>query len=131
MKIEHIAIWTEDLEGLTQFYESYFGGTRNNKYTNSEKQFESYFVSFDSGCRLEIMKMPTVPGTNNNPYDQFTGIIHFAFEMENQRAIDEKTTELKNAGFEVLDGPRVTGDGYYESVILDPDKNRVELTCVV
>ncbi|MCR9252060.1 MAG: VOC family protein [bacterium] len=131
MFIEHIAIWTENLEGMTAFYEKYFDGKRNEKYFNSKKNFESYFVKFDSGCRLEIMQMPTIPETRNDAYSQFSGIIHFAFDLKNKESIDLKTKELVAAGYELIDGPRVTGDGYYESVILDPDKNRVELTCLV
>lgn len=131
MFIEHIAIWTENLEGMTAFYEKYFDGKRNEKYFNPKKNFESYFVKFDSGCRLEIMQMPTIPETRNDAYSQFSGIIHFAFDLKNKESIDLKTKELVEAGYELIDGPRVTGDGYYESVILDPDQNRVELTCLV
>ncbi len=130
MKIEHIAIWTSDIEKLSEFYVKYFDGTRNEKYINQNKNFASYFISFDSGCRLEIMQMQGVPDSKNDAITQFTGIIHFAFDVENREALVAKTNQLEAAGFQVIDGPRVTGDGYFESVILDPDQNRVELSCL-
>ncbi len=129
MRIEHVAIWTDNLERLTSFYEKYFQGKRNEKYSNKKKKFESYFLSFDSGCRLEIMSMEGIPASKDDVYQQFAGLIHLAFDLGNKIAVDQKTAELVKDGFELLDGPRITGDGYYESVILDPDHNRVELTC--
>ncbi len=128
MRIEHIAIWTHDLERLRQFYENYFGGIANTKYVNPRKHFESYFITFADGARLEPMQMPTVPSSKNNAEEQFTGYIHVAFSVGSREAVDALTDRLRRDGYRLLDGPRTTGDGYYESVMLDPDKNRVEIT---
>ncbi len=128
MKIEHLAVWVKDLEAMKDFYCRYFQATANNKYINSSKQFQSYFLSFAGGPRLELMQMPAVPETRNNVYDQFTGLIHFAIALGSKEKVDAMTAQFLRDGFEVLDGPRYTGDGYYESVILDPEKNRIELT---
>ena len=128
MKIQHVAIWSRDIETLRQFYETYFGARSNEKYVNDSKEFESYFLSFDSGAGLEIMHMPTIPATANDPHEQFTGLIHVAISVGSEEKVDELTNELKNAGHEVIDGPRRTGDGFYESVVLDPESNRIEIT---
>ncbi len=128
MKIEHIAIWTRNLEKLKSFYEVYLNAKAGEKYTNTKKQFESYFLSFEDGCRLELMQMYSVPDSLNDVHKQFTGFIHFAVSTGSKEQVDSLTHRLKGDGFEVLDGPRTTGDGYYESVVLDPDGNRVEIT---
>ena len=128
MKVEHIAIWTKDIEGLRQFYEKYFYASSNEKYTNSEKGFSSYFLSFDSGARLEIMQMSSVPETANDPYKQFTGLIHITISVGSAEKVDTLTANLAENGYEVLDSPRETGDGYYESTVLDPENNRIEVT---
>jgi lactoylglutathione lyase len=128
MHIEHLAIWVKDLELMKDFYCRYLAATANAKYTNQAKQFQSYFLSFAGGPRLELMQMPVVPVSKDNIYDQFTGLIHFAISLGSKEKVDEMTAMFKADGFEVLDGPRTTGDGYYESVILDPEKNRIELT---
>jgi len=128
MKIEHIALWTKDLEKMKTFYERYFRAKAGDKYTNLKKNFESYFLSFESGARLELMQMPSVPASTNNVYNQFTGLIHFAISTGTKERVDALTIELKKDGYEILDGPRTTGDGYYESVVLDPEGNRVEIT---
>ena len=127
MKIEHVAVRAKDIEKLKNFYEKYFGATSNDKYNNYNKNFSSYFLSFNSGPRLEIMQMPSVPETANNPYEQFTGLIHIAISVGSVEKVDSLTSKLTQDGYEVLDGPRKTGDGYYESVVLDPEKNRVEI----
>lgn len=128
MQIEHIAIWTHHLEELKVFYETYFAATANNKYVNPTKQFESYFLTFKSGARLELMQMSTIPATKNSPETQFTGYIHLAFSVGSQVEVDQLTARLQQAGYQVVDGPRRTGDGYYESAVLDPDGNRIEIT---
>lgn len=128
MILEHIAIWTYKLEVLRSFYETYFGGKSNEKYVNQKNGFSSYFLSFQSGSRLELMQMPGIPETYRDLENQFTGFIHMAFEAESQQAVDELTEKLRAAGHKVIDEPRTTGDGYYESVVLDPDENRVEIT---
>lgn len=128
MKIEHVAIWAKDLERLKSFYENYFNATSNDKYINKKKGFSSYFLSFDSGARLEIMHNNHIPESQNNIYDQFTGLIHLAVSVGSAEKVDTLTAKLKSYGFEVLDGPRTTGDGYYESAVLDPEGNRLEIT---
>lgn len=128
MQIEHIAIWTADIERLKHFYVNYFNAKVGNKYINIKKGFESYFLSFDTGCRLEIMQMPGIPGTVNDIYKQFTGLIHFAVSVGSKEQVDMLTERLRKDGYEVVGEPRLTGDGYYESVILDADGNRVEIT---
>jgi lactoylglutathione lyase len=128
MHIEHLAIWTSDLERLKAFYEKYFQATVGAKYVNPAHQFESYFLSFATGPRLEIMRMPTVPPSKNDVEAQFTGYIHLAISVGSMAKVDVLTAHLRADGYRVLDGPRTTGDGYYESVVLDPDGNRVEIT---
>ena len=128
MKIEHVALWVKDLEKMKSFYEQYFHAKAGEKYINPKKQFESYFLSFDSGSRLELMHMPSVPDSKDDVYKQFKGFIHFAVSTGTKEQVDSLTQWLKNDGFEILDGPRTTGDGYYESVVLDPEGNRVEIT---
>jgi lactoylglutathione lyase len=128
MHIEHIAIWTHDLERLKAFYETYFHASANSKYVNPTRQFESYFLSFDNGARLEIMQMPGVRPSKEDAVAQFTGYVHLALSVGSKAQVDALTLRLQTAGYRVLDGPRTTGDGYYESVVLDPDGNRLELT---
>ena len=128
MKIEHIAIWCQDLEGLRQFYETYFEARSIPKYANEGKGFESYFLSFDSGARIELMRMPSIRETADDPYAEDVGLAHLAFSVGSEERVDALTAALAGAGYEVLDGPRRTGDGYYESAVLDPEKNRIEIT---
>ena len=128
MRIEHIAIWTPDLERLRQFYETYFEGCANTKYVNPRKQFESYFLTFADGARLELMQMPAVPTSTDDVELQFTGYIHVAFSVGSREAVDALADRLQADGYPILDGPRTTGDGYYESTTLDPDGNRIEIT---
>ena len=130
MTLEHVAIWTDQLEVLKDFYVNYFGGVSNQKYTNSSKQFHSYFLTFNSGARLELMSMPGIPeNANDRAIKQHKGIIHLAFGVNTVTEVDQKAVELKAAGFTILSGPRKTGDGYYEFETLDPDNNRLEVTC--
>ena len=128
MQIEHIAIWTKQLEILKDFYIKYFKATPNEKYHNPKKSFSSYFLSFENGCRLEIMEKVGIPINKNDVYDEYTGLIHFAVSVGSKEKVDEMTETFRNDGFEIVGEPRTTGDGYYESVILDPDKNRIEIT---
>jgi lactoylglutathione lyase len=128
MKIEHVAIWAKDIEKLRNFYVQYFGARPNEKYANGVKKFSSYFLNFDAGARLEIMQMPSVPESADNPYKQYAGIIHIAISVGSAEKVDTLTSDLSRDGYQVLDGPRKTGDGYYESVVLDPENNRVEIT---
>ena len=127
MKIDHLAIWTYNLEGLRNFYMHYFDASSNDVYHNHSREFRSYFLSFGGDCRLEIMEMPNIPKSKDNPLKQFTGIIHFAIKVGTKKKVDEITEMLRKDGFKVLGEPRNTGDGFYESIFLDPDGNRVEI----
>ena len=128
MRIEHVAIWTQDLEGLKDFYVDFFGGQPNDKYVNARTGFESYFLAFESGARLELMQMASIPAARHDPLEQGQGLIHLAFSVGSREAVDQLTERLRERGYTILGEPRTTGDGYYESVALDPDGNRVEIT---
>ena len=130
MKIEHVALWAKDIDKIKSFYEKYFSAKSNSLYTNPKTRFSSYFLSFGSGARLEIMQMQSVSDKtrNPNPHDQSTGYIHIAISVGSEEKVNTLTAKLLKDGFKVLDGPRKTGDGYYESVVLDPEQNRVEIT---
>ena len=129
MIIEHLAIWTQNLEALKDYYIQYFGAQANDKYTNVQKQFQSYFLSFASGARLELMSRPDIPANANDPVKaQYLGLIHFAFGVNTMAEVDQKVEQLRAAGFPILSGPRKTGDGYYEFETLDPDNNRIEVS---
>jgi lactoylglutathione lyase len=129
MKIEHVAIWTDNLERLKNYYIKYFDGKPGVKYSNDKKKFHSYFISFASGARLEIMTIPGIENNLDNEKRQYQkGIIHLAFGMETIQQVDEKAIQLKADGFKILSWPRKTGDGYYEFETLDPDDNRIEVT---
>ena len=128
MVIDHIAIWTENLEELKDFYSQYFNGILGEKYVNKQNGFQSYFITFITGSKLEIMMMPNIPNNLNNSTKQYKGIIHLAFGLDSINAVDLKAKEFESNGFQIINGPRVTGDGYYEFEIFDPDNNRVEIS---
>jgi lactoylglutathione lyase len=129
MTLEHVAIWTAQLELLKTFYCTHFGGVANDPYTNTVRGFQSYFIAFDSGARLELMSMPGIPeNTMDRAGTQHLGIIHLAFGVETEAEVDQKALQLSDAGFPILKGPRRTGDGYYEFETVDPDGNRLEVT---
>jgi lactoylglutathione lyase len=128
VKIEHIAIWTFELERLKAFYIKHFHAVAGEKYVNEKKGFQSYFLSFDSGSRLEIMEMPGIVPSINSTSQQSTGLIHLAMSVGTQGQVDALTERLRREGYNVVGEPRWTGDGYYESVVLDPDGNRIEIT---
>ncbi|MDQ0780257.1 VOC family protein [Chryseobacterium sp. W4I1] len=128
MKIEHIAFWVKDLEKMKEFYQKYFGAVSNEKYHNPLKHFQSYFLSFDNGCRLEIMTKPDIKESGNTYDSQRYGIIHLAFSTESKEKVDRLTETLRKEGYTIAAEPRTTGDGYYESVILDPENNIIEIT---
>ena len=129
MILEHVAIWTSNLEVLKEYYIKYFGARPNNKYFNNTNQFQSYFLTFRSGARLEIMSKPGSPQNQNDTViKQHEGIIHLAFGVNTKEEVDSKAKELERDGFRILRGPRTTGDGYYEFETVDPDGNRLEVT---
>lgn len=127
MKIEHIAIWTRDIEKMKGFYVTYFQISVGEKYINGKKNFHSYFLTFDDGCRLELMYMPGIPG-NSNQTEQYIGLTHLAIAVGSKERVDSLTEQLRMDGYKIIGEPRTTGDGYYESVILDPEDNRIEIT---
>ena len=128
MKIEHIAIWVKDLEKSRMFYQKYFGAVSNEKYRNPVKNFESYFLSFENGCRLELMTKPDIQENENSFEAQKYGMIHLAFSTGSREKVDQLTETLRNDGYRIAGEPRTTGDGYYESVILGPEGNIIEIT---
>lgn len=128
MKIAHIAIWTRDLEGMRNFYMHYFDASSKDPYYNHTRDFKSYMLSFSDDCKLELMQMPGIPANKNDIRKQATGLIHFAISLGSKAKVEELTNQLRLDGFKVISEPRTTGDGYYESVVLDPEGNRIELT---
>lgn len=124
MHIHHIGIWTRDLECQKEFYLKYFKATSNKKYVNEKKQFSSYFITFEGGGCIELMYGRDVSVVDNS---QRIGIAHVAIDLGSRLAVDELTKQLAHDGYTVVSSPRVTGDGYYESVIFDPEMNRIEL----
>lgn len=128
MRVEHVAIWTRRLEQLKEFYETFFGAKASAKYVNQKTQFESYFLTFSSGARLELMQSPTVADPSADVGVQPAGYAHLAFSVGSREDVDRLTARLDDAGFQVASPPRLTGDGYYECVVLDPDGNRIEIT---
>jgi lactoylglutathione lyase len=128
MRIDHIALWTSDIERCKHFYVTYFQATAGPRYTNATKGFESCFLSFTSGSRIEVMRTSSLNPVALPPGAQRMGLAHFAVATGSERKVDELSQRLMSDGYQVLDGPRRTGDGYYECVVLDPDGNRVEIT---
>ena len=156
MKIEHIAIWVKDIDKVCEFYRKYFGGTVHPVYHNPAKQFTSRFITFDDGARLEVMNRPDIDvGTVTSlqsythrsanekmraffrfltsavfhvEQSQHLGYTHLSFSVGSKEGVDRLTQQMSNDGIQVVGQPRTTGDGYYESVVLDPEGNRVEIT---
>lgn len=126
MRIEHIAMYVVDLERTKDFFVKYFNAVPNNMYHNKKTDFRSYFLSFDNGARLEIMNKPQVSDGIKNT--ETMGYAHIAFSLGSAEKVDRLTAELKADGYTVISEPRKTGDGYYESCIVDLEGNRIELT---
>ncbi len=126
MKIEHIAMYVNDLEPARDFFVKYLGGVSNDGYHNKTTGFKSYFICFDDGARIEIMNKPSMDDLAK-PVNR-TGYIHIAFSVGSVEEVNRMTNEFKEAGFEVLSGPRTTGDGYYESCIVGFEGNQIEIT---
>lgn len=128
MRIEHLALWVKDLEGMKIFYEQYFGAHAGDKYHNPNKHFTSYFLSFTGGCRLELMHRPDIIIQQKEQLQECIGIAHFAVSLGSKKAVNTLTETLRQAGYTIAGEARTTGDGYYESVVLDPENNRIEIT---
>lgn len=128
MHIKHVAIWSKDIEKLRTFYETYFHAKAGKRYVNPAKQFESYFLSFAGGASLELMQRPGILELSDEEEIQFAGFSHLAISVGSKEQVDSLTARLKKDGSRIISEPRQTGDGYYESCVLDPDGNRVEIT---
>ena len=126
MQIEHVAMYFNDLETARNFFMNYFGASSNDGYHNTKTDFRSYFLSFDDGARLEIMNKPNMEDPQKTL--NRTGLIHIAFSVGCKEKVDELTAELKSDGYEVVSGPRTTGDGYYESCVVALEENQIEIT---
>ena len=126
MRIEHVPMYVNDLEKTRDFFVKYFHAVSGEKYYNRTTGFQSYFLSFDDGARLEIMNRPDV--ADEEKTRTRTGYIHLAFSLGSKKAVDALTDKLKNDGYSVVSGPRTAGDGYYESGIAGPEGNLIEIT---
>jgi lactoylglutathione lyase len=126
MKIDHLAIWVQDLERMKAFYSKYFTCESSDKYINPDKAFSSYFLSFDNGCRLELMHRDDVDPKRTS--QESIGLAHFAVSVGSEEKVNTLSQVLQKDGYAIIDGPRTTGDGYYECVILDHEKNRIAFT---
>ena len=126
MRIEHIAMYVNDLEKVRDFFIKYFQAVSNEGYHNKTTDFRSYFLTFDDGARLEIMNKPGM--ADEEKALARTGYIHIAFSLGSKEAVDQLTAQMKADGFEVVSGPRTTGDGYYESCIVGIEGNQIEIT---
>ena len=126
MKIDHVAMYVHDLEGAKEFFVKYLCASANGGYHNPKTGFRSYFLTFDSGARLEIMKKPEMRDAEN-ALDR-TGYIHISFSVGSPQRVDELTAVLQRDGYRVASGPRTTGDGYYESCIIGIEGNQIEIT---
>ena len=126
MKIEHIALYVNDLEGARDFFVKYFGAVSGDGYHNPKTDFRSYFLTFADGARLEVMTRPDL--TDGGDLLNSFGYAHIAFSLGSKEKVDTLTRQLKEDGYPVLSGPRTTGDGYYESCVLGFEGNIVEIT---
>ena len=126
MMIEHAAMYVNDLEAARVFFVTYLDGVSNDGYHNKNTGFRSYFISFGGGARLELMNKAEMDDLEK-PLSR-TGYAHIAFRTGSKEKVDMLTEKLKSAGFEVVSGPRTTGDGYYESCIVAVEGNQIELT---
>ena len=125
MKINHIALYVNDLEKMKAFYEIYFDAKSNEMYHNQKTGLKTYFLEFENGCRVEIM---TRANLNNIKKDiNNTGYIHIAFSIGSKETVDELTKRIENDGYRIISRPRTTGDGYYESCVVDPENNLIEI----
>ena len=126
MRIEHIAMYVNDLEKAKEFFVKYFGAVPNEGYHNAKTDFRSYFLSFEDGARLEIMNKPEMCDDEKSPVR--TGYAHIAFSVGSRETVDVLTKRLQADGYTVVSGPRTTGDGYYESCVVGVEGNLIEIT---
>jgi lactoylglutathione lyase len=126
MRIEHVALYVAELEKAKDFFLRYFDAEVNDGYHNQKSDFRSYFLSFADGARLEIMTRPNLLEMKKDPIR--TGYAHIAFSVGSREAVDVLTKRLAADGYRIMSGPRVTGDGYYESCIVALEDNLIEIT---
>jgi lactoylglutathione lyase len=126
-RISHVALWTHDIERLAAFYARHFGAAVGERYVNAARGFSSRFLTFEEGARLELMSRAQLPPADP-PGSERMGLTHLALSVGSERRVDELTAQLRGAGCAVVGEPRRSGDGYYESVVLDPDGNRIEIS---
>ena len=126
VRIEHVAVYANNLESMRDFFVKYFGAESSSGYRNPVTGFRSFFLSFGEGARLEIMNSPKMEDAEKSLFR--TGYAHIAVSVGSRERVDEISAELDRAGFRLLSGPRVTGDGYYESCFLGPENNLIEIT---
>jgi lactoylglutathione lyase len=125
MKVNHIALYVNDLEKMKAFYEKYFNAKSNKMYHNQKTGLKTYFLEFINGCRVEIMTKENLNDINKEINN--TGYIHIAFSVGSKDTVDELTKRIENDGYKVISKPRTTGDGYYESCVVDPEDNQIEI----
>ncbi|MDD2523118.1 MAG: VOC family protein [Anaerolineaceae bacterium] len=125
MKLEHVALYVQDLERMKEFYVRHFAATPHHKYHNPQTGLQTYFLSFNDGARLELMQRPGMSpkAAGEHPL----GYVHIAFKLGTPEKVDQLTAKLQESGCPLINGPRLTGDGYYESVLTDPEGNLIEL----
>ena len=126
MTIDHIAMYVKDLEKARDFFVKYLEGKSNDGYHNRTTDFRSYFITFEDGARLELMTRPELEDGDQALLR--AGYIHIAFRVGSKEKVDFLTERFKKDGFEVISGPRTTGDGYYESCIVGIEGNQIEIT---
>ena len=126
MKIEHIAMYVNEPEACRDFFVKYLGGVSDDGYYNKTTGFRSFFISFSDGARLEIMNKPSLEDPAKTI--EHTGYSHIAFSVGSMEEVDRLTRRFREDGFEVVSGPRTTGDGYYESCVIGFEGNRIEIT---
>ncbi|MEA5010834.1 MAG: VOC family protein [Angelakisella sp.] len=126
MKLEHVALLVTDLEAAKQFFITFFNASSNNIYHNPKTGLRTYFLTFEDGARLELMQRPNAVDSSKELLQ--TGLVHLAFGVGSKEKVEVLTHQLASAGYPVLSGPRTTGDGYYESCVLGPENNQIEIT---
>jgi lactoylglutathione lyase len=116
--IEHVAAWVSDLERARAFYERWFGTKEGPRYESARRPFQSHFLAFGEGARLELMAAP----------QEAPRLAHIAVSVGSREAVDALITRMRSGGVTTLSEPRETGDGYYEAVIADSEGNVLEIT---
>ena len=128
MQIDHLAFWVDDLDKMKDFYLAYFNCTVGEKYTNPKKHYTSYFISFGKhSSRIELMNQPGIASVDGQRGTS-KGIAHVCISVGDKEKVNELTALLRNDGYTIYSEPRTTGDGYYESVVLDPEGNYLEIS---